>query len=362
MELESHTRLIDFKVSSDQVLELPARNYLSTGSGDGSSTIANLDSWKSFSIVPRVLSGIANPDLSQSIFGRKWSIPIALAPIASHRIFHESAEFGSMESAATADATFIMSAHSSISLASFPGSFDNPWWFQLYVHRNCDFTENLVMQAENSGAEAIVLTVDTPVAGYRDQDRKTFIGSSPRLTPGQPDSVYPNLLGLNRFEDQRPVHRKILDPVLDPSLDWHDLEWLIALTRLPVIIKGVLHQEDAKRAADVGVAGIVVSNHGGRNLDGVVTPARQLPTIRKALGDSYPLFVDGGILRGADIAKAVALGADAVLIGRPYIWGLSAFGSLGAQRVIEILTTELETTMILSGCSNLNQLKSLELL
>lgn len=354
--LEEHIRVIDFEESASHVLPPAVWNYLQTGAGAGSAAAENRKVWDKFHLVPRVLTGVSNPETQLCILGREWPHPIALAPVAAHGAFSEGAEIESATGANNAKSTLIVSTHGSLSIKEFGSNQHEPWWFQLYIHRDRSVTTRLIMEAHQYGAEAIVLTVDTPVAGYRDQDRKSFVGSAQRLTPGQPDSIYPNLFDLIRFDDQLPRHRKVLDPVLDPEVTWEDIDWLLSISKLPIIVKGVLHPLDAARLSKSGVSGLVVSNHGGRNLDGGINALRQLQTIRGEIGKDFLILYDGGITRGSEICKAITLGADAVLIGRPYIWGLSTFGSAGVQRVVEILQTELETTMILCGAKDLKSL------
>jgi len=354
--LDSHIRLIDFEQSAAQVLSAATWNYLQTGAGLGTAAIENRNIWNKFHLVPRVLSGVSHPNTKVCILGREWIHPVALAPVAAHGVFREGAELVTAQGAHDANATLIVSSHGSVSLREFGINQTEPWWFQLYIHRDRKVTARLVQEAVDYGAEAIVLTVDTPVAGYRDQDRKSFVGSGQRLTPGQPDSSYPNLFDLARFSDGLPRHRQVLDPVLDPELTWEDIDWLISISKLPIIVKGVLHPLDALQLSNSGVSGLVVSNHGGRNLDGGINSLRQLQAIRIAVGKEFLVLYDGGITRGSEICKAIALGADAVLIGRSYIWGLSTFGAAGVQRVLEILQTELETTMILCGAKDLKSL------
>lgn len=348
--------LLDFEKECFANIDEASWNYLATGAGDGRSVIANTNFLNEIQILPRVLKGHSHPDLSLDILGRKWEHPIGLAPVAAHGAYNIYGELETQEGAENSGTTLMLSTHSTYPIQKFAESTNYPWWFQLYIHRDRKITSELIDRAFELKAEAIVLTVDTPIAGYRDLDRKTFLGSSARLTPGQPDSSYPNLMDLVRYEDGRPKHMKVLDPVLDPSLTWKDLEWLISKSNLPVIVKGILHSEDAFKVKEMGASGLIVSNHGGRNLDGVVPAVRQISEIRDKVGSNYLIFADGGIRRGSDIFKAIGCGANAVLIGRPYIWGLSLFGSQGVQRIVEILRTELETTMILAGTSSLEKI------
>lgn len=355
-KIDELVNLLDFESECEANIDTPFWNYLATGSGDGRAVRENNLVWTRYQIIPRILRGISHPDLSVNILGRKWEHPIGLAPVASHGVYEKFGEITTQEGAQNSGSTLQLSTHSTFSIEDFAKSTNYPWWFQLYIHRDRSVTSELLARAAEGKAEAIVLTADTPIAGYRDLDRKTFSNSSPRLTPGQPDSTYPNLNKLERYSDSRPRHMKVLDPVLDPGVTWKDLEWLISKTKLPVLVKGVTHPEDARIAKDLGAKGVIVSNHGGRNLDGVVSAVNQISPIREQLGEDYLIFADGGIRRGSDIFKSISLGANAILIGRPYIWGLSLYGALGVQRIIEILRTELEATMILAGTESLNKI------
>ena len=357
-DIDDLINVLDYEIESSLHMEEPYWNYLATGAGDGQVVQENLRIWDSYKILPRILRGISHPDLSVNVLGRNWDHPIGLAPVASHGLYDQDGEIATQEGSQNSGSTLQLSTHSTYGIEEFSKSTTYPWWFQLYIHRNRSVTTELLERAYLAGAEAIVLTVDTPVAGYRDLDRRTLSKSSARLTPGQPDSQYPNLAGLERYSDNRPRHMKVLDPVLDPSINWKDLEWLVSTSRVPVVIKGVTHPDDAKAAIKCGVQGLIVSNHGGRNLDGAVTAAEQIKKIRNKVGERPLVLADGGIRRGSDIFKALALGANAVLIGRPYMWGLSLYGAKGVQRVVEILKTELETTMILSGAQSIKKIDS----
>lgn len=357
-DIEKLINLKDFELLCRDLLTSSALAYLETGAGDGSTVLANELYWQSLKLIPRVLKGIESVDTSTDLLGMKLNHPILLAPVASHSTFHESGELESMKGARESETTFIFSSHSSLSLRDIPIPPESNWWFQIYLHRDRDVSYELADLAISKGAKALVLTVDTPIAGYRDLDRRTFPESGPRLTPGQPESAYPNLSKLKRFEDNLPRHRKVLDPVLDPNVSWRDVEILLAKYKLPVILKGILHPLDARKAFEIGVSAIVASNHGGRNLDGAISAAESIRNIRRVVGESPIVLLDGGIRRGSDVLKAIALGANSVLIGRPYIWGLSIFGASGVSRIVEMLRTELEISMILCGVSKLEEVNS----
>jgi 4-hydroxymandelate oxidase len=225
-----------------------------------------------------------------------------------------------------------------------------PLWFQLYVQHDRGFTRELVQRAEAAGYEALVLTVDAPTSGARDRERRANF----RLPPG---IRAVNLDGLPPLPpaELAPGQSALFDGLLRHAPTWDDVAWLQAQTRLPVLLKGVLHPDDARQAARLGVAGIVVSNHGGRTLDTVPATAQVLPRIVDAVAGALPVLVDGGIRRGTDVLKAMAMGASAVLLGRPYVYGLANAGAVGVAHVLRLLRDELEIAMALCGCRQLDQ-------
>jgi 4-hydroxymandelate oxidase len=249
----------------------------------------------------------------------------------------------------------IVASHSSKKLEKISIPDSAGWWFQLYLHTERQASRRLLDKAVSRGASAIVFTVDLPVVGYRDSSRQFFNKSGKNLLPGQANSEYPSLGKVTKAPDQE-EHLRLWDRVLDPSINVADLSWVIEKSGLPTYVKGVMREEEAETYLKMGAAGIIVSNHGGRALESAPSTASRVELVRSALGPQATILVDGGIRRGDDVAKALCLGADMVLVGRPYAWGLAAGGALGLQRSLEILWAELRVTMAFLGARTLGDL------
>jgi 4-hydroxymandelate oxidase len=321
-------------------LDPAASAYLADVAGDGTTHEANLRAWRGLRLWPRVLAPLEGSSPATTLAGRRLAHPILLAPVANQKLFHPDGELASAVAASAQQAGFVLSTLSNVPLeavaAAVRGDADRgPLWFQLSMPGDRGQAHELVQRAEAAGYEALVLTVDAPVrrAGFR-----------------LPAGVFAANLapGANQPQD--------LASLRERAPTWADVEWLCGCTRLPVVLKGVLHPLDARQAVTVGVQMLVVSNHGGRTLDGAPATAHALPRIRDALGGAMPLLVDGGIRRGTDVLKAVALGASAVLLGRPLGWGLANGGALGVAHVIRLLRDELEAAMALCGVTSLEAL------
>ncbi|WP_119155160.1 alpha-hydroxy acid oxidase [Caldimonas tepidiphila] len=279
--------------------------------------------------------------------------PVLLAPVAYQRMAHPDGEFASALAAAVQGAGLVLSTQASVLLEDVARLVlaepqRGPLWMQLYLQHDRGFTAELVRRAERAGYEALVLTVDAPTSGARDRERRAGF----RLPPGV-SAV--NLAGLPPVTPPalEAGQSALFDGLLRGAATWRDVEWLQGLTRLPVLLKGVLHEDDARQAAALGVAGLIVSNHGGRTLDTAPATAWVLPRIADTVGGGLPLLVDGGIRRGTDVLKAVALGARAVLVGRPYVHGLATAGAQGVAHVLRLLRDEFEIAMALTGCATL---------
>lgn len=335
--------------------------YFSGGAGDEITLSGNRSAWDGLQLHPRVLQPLAGGHTRTQLLGNTLAHPILLAPVAYQRLAHPDGELATAHAAAALGAGMVLSTQSSVALESVAQavlSVSNqpsrgPLWFQLYMLHDRGFTKELVQRAEQAGFEALVVTVDAPTSGYRDRERRANF-----LLPVGVTAV--NLAGLPPSSNAslQPGQSALFDGLLVNSPTWADMDWLQSITRLPILLKGVLHEADARQAADMGLAGVVVSNHGGRTLDTVPATAHVLPRIVQALAGDIPVLVDGGIRRGTDVFKAIALGATAVLIGRPYVYGLANAGAVGVAHVLRLLRDELEIAMALCGCKTLAQLST----
>jgi 4-hydroxymandelate oxidase len=318
-------------------------DYISGAAADEITLRWNRESYDRLRLRPRVLVDVSHLDTGVTLLGRRHPFPILLAPTAYQRLTHPEGDLATARGAGAAEATLVASIFATHTIEEIAAAATRPLWFQLYLQRDRDFTRELVRRAEAAGYEALVLTVDTPVLGPRYRELRSKF----TLPPGVARA---NLAGLvTAAGGHRPTEANIYSATLDPSLTWKDIEWLRSLTRLPVLLKGILNPEDAGRAVQAGAAGIIVSNHGARNLDTVPATIDALPAVAAAVAGRVPVLVDGGIRRGTDVLKAIALGASAVLIGRPYLYGLAVAGAPGVTRIVNILRREFEMAMALSG-------------
>lgn len=352
---EGVVTLADHEAHARTVLDDNAWSYFAGGAGDEITLRANRTAWDALQLHPRVLQPMAGGHTRVELLGRTLAHPILLAPVAFQRMAHPDGELATAHAAAVLGAGLVLSTQASVPLEAVAAAVRGeaqrgPLWFQLYLQHDRGFTRELVQRAEAAGYEALVLTVDAPTSGARDRERRAGF----RLPAGV-SAV--NLQGLPPLPQQplQPGQSALFDGLLAGTPTWADVEWLQGLTRLPVLLKGVLHEADASEAVRCGAAGLIVSNHGGRTLDTVPPTAAVLPRIVQAVAGRLPVLVDGGIRRGTDVLKAMALGASAVLAGRPYVFGLANAGAVGVAHVIRLLRDELEIAMALTGCSTLAQ-------
>ncbi len=326
--------------------------WLQGGAADEASLRDNQQAFGRLQLQPRVLADLAGGDTRLELFGQVHEHPIFLAPVAFQQLAHPDGELASVQAASAMQATMVVSTQAGIALETLAQAAQGPLWFQLYIQPDRDFTAALVRRVEAAGYRALVVTADAPISGARNREQRAGFMLPPGLSAV-------NLQGMRGLPPQ--TARAGESPLLASALvsaapTWRDIAWLRSLTRLPILLKGVLAPQDARRAADEGLAGVIVSNHGGRVLDTVPASIDALPAVARAVGDRMPVLLDGGIRRGTDIVKALALGASAVLVGRPFMHGLAAAGALGVVHVLHMLRTELEMAMVLCGRKTLAEL------
>ena len=324
--------------------------YLSGGAADELTLRWNRESYDRLRLRPRILVDVSRIDTRVTLFGRELAFPILLAPTAYHKLAHPEGEIATARGAAAADVTFVVSTSATTTLEEIAQATTHPLWFQLYVQPDREFTRELIRRAEAAGYQALVVTVDSPVLGARYRETRTKF----TLPPGVERA---NLRGLQTATGgHRPTEGSIYSALLDPKLTWKEIEWLRTVTKLPLLLKGVLNGDDAARGVELGASGIIVSNHGGRNLDTLPATIDALPEVVAKVAGRVPVLVDGGIRRGTDVLKAIALGATATLIGRAYLCGLAVGGADGVAHVVRILRRELEMAMALTGRTSLKEI------
>src|SRR6266508_2008454 len=344
----------EWEAAARDALTREAFDYLAGGAGEESTMEANRAAFERWRLAPRMLTGNAERDLSVEVLGTRSPVPFLLAPIGVQGIMHPDGELATADAAAATRVPMVVSSAASRSTEETAARLgEAPWWFQLYWVNDREVAASFVSRAEAAGARAIVLTVDTLTIGFRDRDQRNsaYLPFLEGEGIGQfvSDPVFRSRLSVPPEEDMAAAGMAMVAMFPHLALSWDDLGWLRERTGLPVLLKGILLGDDAVRARDAGAAGVVVSNHGGRQVDGEIAALDALPEVRDALGDAFPVLVDSGVRRASDILKALALGANAVLLGRPYAWGLAAGGSAGVRRVIETLRGELDVVTALCG-------------
>ena len=333
--------------------------YVNSGSGAESTLRANVNAFEDWHIVPRVLNDVSIRDASTQILGTTFPSSFAIAPVGVQSIFHPDGELASARAAAHYGVPFVASTLSSYSLEEVAANLGNtPRWFQLYWSKDVELALSMVKRAEEAGYSAIVITVDTALLGNRERDLNN--GYSPlKLGKGSAnylhDPVFLSRLGSNPSSDDPDVIGKIVDVIFNPSLKWDDLWTIKNHTNLPVLLKGILHEEDARKALHYGVDGVIVSNHGGRQLDGCISSLEALPSIAEVIQGKVPILLDSGIRRGSDVIKAKALGANAVLLGRPFVYGLAVGGEQGVRHVLKDFIHDIDVSLALTGFSSMIQ-------
>jgi isopentenyl diphosphate isomerase/L-lactate dehydrogenase-like FMN-dependent dehydrogenase len=337
------------------VLPTQAYVYVAGGAGADDTIGANRDAFGRWRIVPRFLRDVSRRDLSVELLGRRLPAPVLLAPVGVQGMLHAEAELAVARAARSLGVPMVLSTVSSTPLEAVAAALgDSPRWFQLYWPKDPALTASLVSRAERAGYTAIVVTLDTYLYGWRERDlQQAWLpfahgqGIANYLT----DPVFRAALPAPPEKDPAAAARHFLAVVSNPALTWDDLAWLRRQTRLPILLKGLLHPDDAHRAVQHGIEGVIVSNHGGRQVAGAVASLDALPAVAEAVAGRAAVLFDGGIRRGADVFKALALGARAVLLGRPYCWGLAVGGEQGVRDVLLNLLADVELTLGLAGCA-----------
>jgi isopentenyl diphosphate isomerase/L-lactate dehydrogenase-like FMN-dependent dehydrogenase len=322
------------------VLDEGPYGYYAGGAGDELTLRDNEEAWRRISIRPRVLVDVSQRDPATTLLGRPRPHPVMVAPTAYHRLAHPDGEEATARAAAAANAVFCLSSLATARPADVAAAApDGTRWFQLYVFRDRGVSRELLQEATESGYEAVVITADLPVLGIRERDVRTQYAIPDALAaPGVGAMGHSGAFSMLQIGE-----------LIDPSLTWADVEDFASSCELPVLVKGVLTSEDARLAAEHGVSGVIVSNHGGRQLDTVASGAAALPAVAESVGDRIDVLVDGGVRRGTDVLKAMALGARAVMVGRPVIWGLAVDGENGARTVLELILAEFDIALALAG-------------
>jgi 4-hydroxymandelate oxidase len=344
-ELAAVVTLDDFEPLARRRLTGMAYEYLASGSADDLTLAQNQKAFAGIRLLPRHLVDVSAVDTTLQLFGREYDFPVLLAPTGYHRLFHPEGELETVRGANSCGATLVASIFSTVTFTEMAAASKEPLWFQLYMNPDRGFTRSLVQMAVSAGCGALCVTVDSPVNGPRDRETRAVFTLPDRVIRANLAALGPSIAAASH----RRVGRNIYTKVRAADFTWKDVEWLRGLTQVPLLLKGILHPEDALTASKAGCDGLIVSNHGGRTLDTVPATIEALPAIVDRVGDALPVLVDGGIRRGTDAYKALAYGATAVLIGRPYLYGLSVAGAHGVARVVEILRTELEMSMALMG-------------
>ena len=339
--------LLEYEDHARRVLPKMVFEYFAGGAADGVTVRANRSAFDDLALRYRVFAGVGTRDPSTSLFGKKLSWPVLVAPMAFQRVVHPDGELASVRGAGAAGTCFVLSSMATSRLEDVASAATGPFWFQIYLFKDRGLTRSVVERAEAAGCLAVEVTADTPVLGLREADVRNRFHLPAGVSVANLEGTPLAHLGLSDGEYSGSRYQAA---GIDADLTWNDVEWLRSITRLPVLVKGVVRGDDAARAIDCGAAGVVVSNHGGRQLDTAVATLRALPEVVDAIAGRGVVLLDGGVRRGTDVLKALALGANAVQVGRPVIWGLALGGSEGVARVLELLRKEFDVAMALSGC------------
>ena len=374
MNLKDCHNVEDFRKLAKKKLPSPIFHYIDGGSDDEITMKRNTDSFNSCDLVPNVLSDVSGIDLSTTVLGLKIDFPLFLAATAMHRLYHHHGEKATAKAAEKMGTIFGTSTMSTTSIEEIGKLTNGPKLFQLYIHKDRGLTDNLIERCKKSDFNSMCLTVDTVVAGNRERDHRTGFSTPPRLTLDSLVSfaMHPawslNYLFGSKFKLENIIHmtdkgssidKSVIDYIneqFDPSMNWKDAEYCVKKWGGPFALKGVMSVEDAKKAIDIGCSAIMISNHGGRQLDGSRAPFDQLAEIVDAVGDKIEVILDGGVRRGTHVLKALALGAKACSFGKGYLFALAAAGQQGVEAILQKMKEEINRDMILMGCKSVGDL------
>ena len=364
----------DFRKLAKKKLPSPIFNYIDGGADDEITLRRNSEAFDNCDLVPNILNSVGEPDLSTTIFGKKIDMPIFLSPTAMQRLYHYDGDKASARAAEKFGTFYSMSSMANTTMEEISNVSSGPKLFQLYVHKDKSITDDLIERSKRSGFDAMCLTVDTLVAGNRERDHRTGFTTPPKLTLQSlisfaihPQWVF-NYLTHPKFElanvskktdKGTNIAKSVIDYVneqYDPTMNWKDAEYIAKKWDGPFALKGVMSVEDAKRAIDIGCTAIMISNHGGRQLDGSRSPFDQVKAISDAVGEKLEIILDGGVKRGTHVLKALSAGAKACSFGRAFLFSLGAGGQHGVERLLENMHKEIRRNMILMGCKSVKDL------
>ena len=374
MNLKDCHNFDDFRKLAKNKLPSPIFHYIDGGADDEVTLKRNTDSFNKCDLIPNVLTDVSNVDLSTTVLGKKIDFPLFPSATAMGRLYHHQGERAIAKAAEKMGTMFGLSTMATVSIEEIGDLTNSPKLFQLYIHKDRGLTDNLIERCERANFDAMCLTVDTVVAGNRERDHKTGFSTPPRLTLGSLLSfaLHPewslNYLFREKFKLANILHmtekgssidRSVMGYIneqFDPSMNWKDAEYCVKKWKKPFALKGVMSVEDAKKAIDIGASAIMISNHGGRQLDGSRAPFDQLAEIVDAVGDNIEVILDGGIRRGTHVLKALALGAKACSFGKGYLFALGAGGQNGIESMLQIMKAEIKRDMTLMGCRSVKEL------
>jgi 4-hydroxymandelate oxidase len=335
-DLDEFLNLLDFEKKAEGLMSKMAYEYVASGAADENTLKWNREAFDRIKMQTHVLNDVSKIDTKVSVLGQDLAYPILIAPSAFHKIMHPEGEMATARGAGMASTTYVVSSFTTTPIEEIAKVATQPLWFQLYLVHDKSFVKDLIQKVEAQGIKALCVTVDTPVTGARNrQERIKF------KLPAELNAPY--MVSISAIPGQP----------LQLSVTWKDIEWLKSIAKIPILLKGILNPDDAEQAVKAGVSGIIVSNHGARNLDTVPATIEVLPYIIQRVSKKIPVLVDGGVRRGTDVVKAIALGANAVLIGRPICYGLACGGAEGVAKVLDLLQKELRLAMALTGSASI---------